>query len=374
MSKFVKMTEEMKIGIYDPYLDTLGGGEKYMVSAAACLSKKHEVSVFWDDEAILTKLHERFLIDISSLHVEPNIFSPSVSTLERVKKSRQYDRIFFLSDGSIPFLFCKKLYLHFQFPVVWLHPSLLTKIKLARASGIICNSYFTKQYIDKKFGIKSLVIYPPSTGEYNDLKNFQKEKIILSVGRFNLLSDGSTFKKQEVMISLFGDLVKKYRLQDWELLLVISAREEEIPLIQKLKDKINDFSVKICINASAEKLQEYYAKASIYWHAAGFGENIKNHPEMAEHFGIATVQAMERGAVPVVIHAGGQGEIVQDGENGFLWKTKEECIKKTAKVIVDKKLWNQLSRSAQKRAADFSVQSFCEKINSLFKSLSLKKI
>ena len=40
----------MKIGIFDPYLGTLSGGEKYMLSIASCLSKEHEVYVFWDQE------------------------------------------------------------------------------------------------------------------------------------------------------------------------------------------------------------------------------------------------------------------------------------------------------------------------------------
>ena len=40
----------MRIGIYDPYLDTLSGGEKYMLSAASCLAKEHKVFIFWDKD------------------------------------------------------------------------------------------------------------------------------------------------------------------------------------------------------------------------------------------------------------------------------------------------------------------------------------
>ena len=36
----------MKIGIFDPYLDDLGGGEKYMMKIAQCLGKNHDVSIF----------------------------------------------------------------------------------------------------------------------------------------------------------------------------------------------------------------------------------------------------------------------------------------------------------------------------------------
>ena len=43
----------MRIGIYDPYLDSLSGGEKYMLCAAAYLADEHEVLIFWNDETIL---------------------------------------------------------------------------------------------------------------------------------------------------------------------------------------------------------------------------------------------------------------------------------------------------------------------------------
>jgi hypothetical protein len=38
----------MKIGIYSPYLDTVGGGEKYMLTIAEGFSKENNVDVFLD--------------------------------------------------------------------------------------------------------------------------------------------------------------------------------------------------------------------------------------------------------------------------------------------------------------------------------------
>ena len=46
---------KMKIGIYSPYLDTLGGGERYMISLASHWSKSHEVSVYWDSKTSYMK-------------------------------------------------------------------------------------------------------------------------------------------------------------------------------------------------------------------------------------------------------------------------------------------------------------------------------
>src|SRR5476649_1945403 len=98
----------MKIGIYDPYLDSLGGGEKYMLSVASCLSDENDVTVFWPDASILQKAHEKLNVDLSRVVTRESIFAPNVSLLKRLSESIQYDVLFFLSDGSIPFTLAKK--------------------------------------------------------------------------------------------------------------------------------------------------------------------------------------------------------------------------------------------------------------------------
>src|SRR6266705_3373039 len=101
----------MKIGIYDPYLDDLGGGEKYMVSLASCLSMNNEVTIFWDKKEDLKGLERRFSIDLPRVERVKNIFVPEVGFLTRIFETRKYDVIIVLSDGSIPFSLSKKLLL-----------------------------------------------------------------------------------------------------------------------------------------------------------------------------------------------------------------------------------------------------------------------
>src|SRR3990167_4859149 len=124
----------MKIGIYDPYLDDLGGGEKYMMTIAQVLSKENEVEVFWDNAADLKELLKRFSLDLSKIKLTPNIFSPKVSTIQRFLKTRKYDFIIFLSDGSIP-LVSSKLLVHIQQPLGQMQTdSILGKFKTRRVS------------------------------------------------------------------------------------------------------------------------------------------------------------------------------------------------------------------------------------------------
>ena len=97
----------MRIGIFDPYLDTLGGGEKYMLAMASCLSKDNNVSVFWDSEDILKKAEKRFEINLSKVNTFQNIFSNKTSLFKRLKTLKEFDLIIYLSDGSIPLVLSK---------------------------------------------------------------------------------------------------------------------------------------------------------------------------------------------------------------------------------------------------------------------------
>src|SRR4051812_42211768 len=117
----------MRIGLYDPYLDTLGGGERYVLSAAASLSKHHSVVLFWDDNAILKQAEQKLNLDLSGVSTTKNIFTPQTSFHKRLLATRQYDVILYLSDGSIPWLLAKRNILLFQFPVNWVKRSLSTQ-------------------------------------------------------------------------------------------------------------------------------------------------------------------------------------------------------------------------------------------------------
>jgi len=353
----------MRIGIYDPYLDTLGGGEKYMLAAASCLGLKSDVYVFWDDANILKLAQKKFNIDLSKVKTTDNIFKPDISSLYRFIESKKFDSILFLSDGSLPLVACD-LYVHFQFPVEWVSSnSFMDKIKIKRIKKFICNSYFTKEHIDKKFNIESMVIYPPTYYKTKfpkiDYKN--KENIILNVGRYQRLSDGTSFKKQEFIINTFKKLVDK-GLKNWQLYLVLSFFEKDRKFTEEIKKTVKNYPIKVLENISYNDLSQVYKKARIYWHASGFGEDLKTHPEKAEHFGITTVEAMINGLVPIVIDAGGQKEIAEENKSGFLWKTQEELLLKTSLLIEDPVKLNEMAKKAVERSKIFSTDNFCTKI------------
>lgn len=347
----------MKIGIYTPYLDTLGGGEKYIFDITRCVADRHEVDIFWDDKDILKKAEDRFGYSLSRITIRKPIFSG----INSFYKTKRYDAIFFVSDGSIPTLFSKKNFLIIQFPVNWVNIGFKEKIKLSRINSILCYSEFVKSHLKKTFKNRIEAV-PPFVNQYLDLK-IKKENIILSVGRF---TKGMNRKKQEVMIEAFKKLVDKGN-SSWKLVLIGSYRDEDKDYFSQIVKLADSYPIEIFGNASFSLISEYYNKAKIYWHAAGFGEDIEKNPERAEHFGITTVEAMSAGCVPIVINQGGQREIVEDNINGFLWDTEEELIRKTENVIRDKDIFERVSKKAIKRSNDFSNEAFCTNINDLIK-------
>lgn len=351
----------MKIAIFDPYLDTLGGGEKYMMTAAECLSKKHDVSILWNEADDIEKVEDRFALDLSKSKIEKNIFANS-STLSRLSASKSYDSIFYLSDGSIPVV-SSNLVIHFQFPIEWVPVTWKTKLKLKRVKKIVVNSEFTKKYIDKKLDVKSIVLYPPVHVQKQDIK---KENMILHVGRFmGTAVEGKDYKKQYLMIETFKKMVDA-GLKNWKFIIAAGVKMNDLADFQQMQATAAGYPISFIINATNQDLWKEYSRAKIYWHASGYGEDLEKHPERAEHFGISTVEAMGVGAVPVVINAGGQTEIVEDGVNGMLWDSQEEFIAKTLELIKDEKKLKKLSTAAEEKANEFSLERFETKVLQLF--------
>ena len=334
----------MTIGFYNPYFDGFGGGERYTLTLASHWSKLHEVHLFWDDESILSESSRRFDLDLSRAKVVQNIFRGK-KLFKKLFLTRKYDVIFFLTDGSIPTSFARHNILHVQIPFRrFPHASW----KLARYSAIIANSLFTKRNMDPKVGKRAEVIYPPiSTSRFSPK---EKEKLILSVGRFHEL------KKQNVLIEAFNKMGES----DWRLVLAGGLLPADRDYFACLKDKPTK-NIELLPDIPFKELQNLYGRAMIFWNAAGFGET---DPTRMEHFGITTVEAMAAGCVPIVFNGGGQPEIVEEDKTGFLWNTPDELIKKTKKILQAKTIESIVS-SARKKALVFDTSVFEEKYDHL---------
>jgi glycosyltransferase involved in cell wall biosynthesis len=84
-----------------------------------------------------------------------------------------------------------------------------------------------------------------------------------------------------------------------------------------------------------------------------------------EDFGLVPVEAMASGLVPVVISQGGIPEIVDHGVNGFLWKTIDELVSKTQKLIDEPDTLKRMSEQSLINCQQFSKNNFEKKLISI---------
>lgn len=347
----------MKAAFFDPYLDTVGGGERYTLTLAEYLSRKGwEIDLFWDNPELKEKLESRLNLSLNRV----NFISREKKLLGRWKMSGNYDLFFWLSDGSIPFLFSKKTILHFQVPFQSVGgDSIWNQWKLRRIHHIVCNSQFTKNFIDREFKINSKVIYPPV--EVKSFKPGKKENIILSVGRFSQLMQA---KRQDVLITVFKKMVKE-GLSGWKLVLAGGTDIGGKEYFNQLKYQAKSCPIEFLENPDFEALQKLYSKAKIFWSASGFGIDEDEEPEKVEHFGITIVEAMAAGCIPVVVGKGGSKEIVTPGKTGFLWQEKNELASVSQRLVSESELLIKLAQKVVKSSQRFSKKRFCQEFDEI---------
>ena len=97
----------------------------------------------------------------------------------------------------------------------------------------------------------------------------------------------------------------------------------------------------------------------------------EREPDVLEHFGISTVEAMSAGAVPVVLGVGGLTETVRHGVDGFHFRTLGGLVAMTRSLIDDPAMLERLSSSAEARAQTFGVDAFADRLDRILADLGL---
>jgi glycosyltransferase involved in cell wall biosynthesis len=339
--------------IYNPYLDTLGGGERYTLMFAKVLAELgFIVDIEWSDKEILSKLNNRFGFKSNA----------NIKIVDSVKRGENYDLIFYVSDGSIPTLRSRNNYLHFQVPFMNVNgKSLLNKMKLYRVNKIICNSIFTKAVIDKEYGVNSQVLYPPIDTDL--FRPMRKENNILYVGRFSSLMQ---YKGQEILIDSFKKLYQK-GIKDWKLILAGGVEVGSDKMLSELKKSIEGYPIEIVESPTFEELKILFGKSKIFWSASGYGIDESREPQKVEHFGMTVVESMSAGNVPVVSNIGGHKEIIDNGKNGILWNSQEELIEQTFNLINTKSLIGKFSKECIIASLKFSNREFKKEVLQILK-------
>jgi glycosyltransferase involved in cell wall biosynthesis len=201
---------------------------------------------------------------------------------------------------------------------------------------LLAISAYSRNWVERRWGRDASLLPPPVDGErFGTVLLREKQRTILSVGRFFAASHHN--KKHVEMLGVFRSMCDRGLVPDgWEYRLVGHVHRESdehqayFDQVQRLAE---GYPVRILGDLPNDRLVEEYRTASIFWHAAGWGEDELRNPERFEHFGITTCEAMSAGCIPVVLDKAGQAEIVTDGVDGHTFLTAEELMRKTSALM-----------------------------------------
>lgn len=336
--------------VFAPYLATMGGGERVILEVAETLS-------------------QRFVVEICSPQVpDPTRWAHLGFPVTDVTKldARQFMRrsvrvgLAVVMSNHVPLpSFARRSLLIVQFPGATADPVPRWKRVRNRAVlsryEVITYSEFNQRHIGQRWGVGAEVV-PPPVHQYR-FDPACKAPMILSVGR---LGAAEGHKRHDVLLDAWS--VARPRLGGWELVIAGVGRPED-PAVQRLCDHATEVgNARVIVDASAEQLADLYQRASIYWHAAGYGRPA-DRPDLAEHFGMSTVEAMSAGAIPVVYGDGGQTEIVRR-TSGRLWCTIEDLVSETVSLATDPGIGAAAS-DVVARAASYDRAAFRARIDAL---------
>ena len=391
----------MKIGIHqEPSGTGLGGSELVAVVMAQALRDHHEVEIVHHRSFLtIEKLADYFGLDLEGVRLRYSPAAPDQwgvpgesfwrlgSDFRRwnAHLSEPYD-LFLTSTHNVP-PFCHSpkgvLYVHFpwfnrheswpwteqagfslrgvcnRLRKVW-HEKLWRQ-RFAGYQLAFANSGFTTGWTKRYWGVSCKVLFPPVL---TDIPNGSKVNQVVTLGRF------TEIKNQLEMVEAFRDNVSRLG-SDWSLACIggmgTSTRETEY--FDRVNAAASRAPVRLLANARREELGDELGRAKVFWHAVGSHVDENANPHLLEHFGIATVEAMAAGCVPVVLNRGGQCEIVEQGTSGFLCENLDEIVSQTVRLTHDDELRRRMAEAARKRAREFSREKFNERFLSDLKPL-----
>jgi glycosyltransferase involved in cell wall biosynthesis len=237
----------LKISIYnEPAGSGIGGSEFVAALLAEALARDHRVDLYHRIPSLTveklaansgTMLNNVRLQYVDKPNLQPQARNP-LTHYRELKKiqselSEGYDIFVAIIHDVPPFSYAKKGALIVLFPaptapyvkpaggvdagLAWKRPgrylyqSWAWKKRMESYGLITAISDFSRIWTKRRWGIDCTVIYPPVNTSFNHV---DKEKIILSVGRFALQGDGHR-KNQEEMLEVY-DRMQRGRSLDWK--------------------------------------------------------------------------------------------------------------------------------------------------------------
>ncbi len=212
---------------------------------------------------------------------------------------------------------------------------------------ILTNSKYSKELAAKLLKIKNIIVlYPPvDSSKMANLSlalNYQRENIVVSVGR---LDPGRR-------LELIPEIASKMR-SSTRFIIAGSIRDRSShEFVKKLKHKIDRLGVDVKIFPNLS----YYDKVSVLSRA-----KVYLNPMINETFGIAVVEGMACGCIPVVHRSGAPWKDIlkEKNEYGRAFTSTEEAAEHIEEILnMPEDVYNTLSRESRRASLSFDESVF----------------
>jgi len=345
----------MKIGLIHKSFQSLGGSEKTTLSLIQALKKTDHYSTLYTLKA--PSIEETRNFKIQEFKKKKIPFLPSFRTKKLFREAEKEDVLVFIGGGfslyrtkaSNVILYChstfkkelqyaykefrglkktfkKKQQKELQKTFSYLQDN---KIKL------ISNSKFTQKEIKNSFRRDSIVIYPPvNIKTMSKFYHLPKTKKVITLTRF------SPMKNLDNAIQIATGAGLKHEF------IGIAKKKAEINLYSELEKKSRGKDISLYSNLPQNRIDLLLSSAKVYFQPS------------VETFGIAVVEAISAGCIPIVPNNSAHFETVPFRSLRF--EDKDEAIKKLQLAVSGE--FDYLRPELRKHIEKFSIQIFQERM------------
>jgi len=332
-----------RIGLFNNYWKTLGGGEAHALSLLQVLCLLGTVDIISVDDFCMEstlsyfgvspdKIRKRLIVTLESeITAEYDIFvnSSYMNECPSLAKISYYIVSFPSKSPSNDFLRSYIFLANSEYTLSWMH----------RYWG---RDKFEARILTPAVSDKLLRAGPMTMGD--------KSKLILSVGRF---FRGGHSKNQQIIAQIFKDFIDRGGSEGWKLVLAGSSNDSAY--VEEIRSALLGYDAEVLTNISLSELSYLYQSACIYVHASGYGKLVDSEPENFEHFGMTVVEAVLNGCLPIVYNAAGPKEIVETLGCGYCYESIAEATELLQ--IETGKYLNIINRTNQARAIRAKAES-----------------
>ena len=382
--------------VYTPYHLTPGGGERVLLIFVRVLQhrmKGHLDLVVTNTNVCQSVDCVRKLAETLDVRgIDWNRFS-----VKRLNKARdRYDIWFAMGNSLLPEVASRGAYslYHCQFPFDGTTDAgeLTALRRLSTYDVVYLNSRYTESWYHRYLNEKresislqqhtsdSLLLpkvlhFPPHFDVYaGGAKKRNTVRHIVVVGR---VFQGVQSKRHDLAIQAFKRLRESLKTNKQKVKLslvghIATGHEEYAEFLRNEAAKVEN--VHTHFNASPNVLRSVISEADMVWSITGLDTQHTSSPADAEHFGIALLECMSAGLVPIVANVGGPTETLE-GFPEYLRVDNIDQLVSSSQFVMSARtnIVQDLSTRAIERALELST-AFENDVDALFSFLGEKKI